>query len=230
MLAVETAPDLCGTTAQAGNTIADFRIFVLVADTGHASSGDPGHHHENKAGDPGGPLRGPMPPGHRPAQAECPRAEQRHRHDRIGHADLEALAQETGVNQRGADGECRHCGQLTSPSFAAGHQPLYRRRAAPDRDGPVDPEKPRFGTRERERPELSGVGLGARVVEPRSEEHTSELQSLAYLVCRLLLEKKKHNPNISMATANSPIIDMSSILACTNITNLTPSLSHIQCS
>src|SRR5205823_8676933 len=29
-------------------------------------------------------------------------------------------------------------------------------------------------------------------VEPeRSEEHTSELQSLAYLVCRLLLEKKK---------------------------------------
>src|SRR5687767_15261217 len=27
----------------------------------------------------------------------------------------------------------------------------------------------------------------------RSEEHTSELQSLAYLVCRLLLEKKKHS-------------------------------------
>src|SRR2546425_2010484 len=27
--------------------------------------------------------------------------------------------------------------------------------------------------------------------EIRSEEHTSELQSLAYLVCRLLLEKKK---------------------------------------
>src|SRR5205823_11510438 len=29
--------------------------------------------------------------------------------------------------------------------------------------------------------------------EGRSEEHTSELQSLAYLVCRLLLEKKKNN-------------------------------------
>src|SRR5687767_15605149 len=29
----------------------------------------------------------------------------------------------------------------------------------------------------------------------RSEEHTSELQSLAYLVCRLLLEKKKKNNN-----------------------------------
>src|SRR5229473_8233547 len=30
----------------------------------------------------------------------------------------------------------------------------------------------------------------------RSEEHTSELQSLAYLVCRLLLEKKKTTPYI----------------------------------
>src|SRR5687767_15688801 len=43
---------------------------------------------------------------------------------------------------------------------------------------------------------LDGV-LGAEVHEvevlqlDRSEEHTSELQSLAYLVCRLLLEKKK---------------------------------------
>src|SRR3989441_9313508 len=31
------------------------------------------------------------------------------------------------------------------------------------------------------------------VGEKRSEEHTSELQSLAYLVCRLLLEKKKND-------------------------------------
>src|SRR2546425_9215516 len=30
-------------------------------------------------------------------------------------------------------------------------------------------------------------------VQPRSEEHTSELQLIAYLVCRLLLEKKKHH-------------------------------------
>src|SRR3989441_7971112 len=36
---------------------------------------------------------------------------------------------------------------------------------------------------------------GARL-RPRSEEHTSELQSLAYLVCRLLLEKKKKNNHI----------------------------------
>src|SRR5947209_4157810 len=33
---------------------------------------------------------------------------------------------------------------------------------------------------------------GYRVSLPRSEEHTSELQSRQYLVCRLLLEKKKN--------------------------------------
>src|SRR2546423_5433881 len=33
--------------------------------------------------------------------------------------------------------------------------------------------------------------LGNGAVMERSEEHTSELQSLAYLVCRLLLENKK---------------------------------------
>src|SRR2546430_7409045 len=35
------------------------------------------------------------------------------------------------------------------------------------------------------------------VVEMRSEEHTSELQSQSNLVCRLLLEKKKGNVNAS---------------------------------
>src|SRR2546425_6317433 len=35
------------------------------------------------------------------------------------------------------------------------------------------------------------IRFGRRPTNPRSEEHTSELQSLAYLVCRLLLEKKK---------------------------------------
>src|SRR5437870_10677412 len=33
------------------------------------------------------------------------------------------------------------------------------------------------------------------VPKPRSEEHTSELQSRGHLVCRLLLEKKKNNKN-----------------------------------
>src|SRR5687767_15616871 len=38
---------------------------------------------------------------------------------------------------------------------------------------------------------LLSVRLLSVRLRPRSEEHTSELQSLAYLVCRLLLEKKK---------------------------------------
>src|SRR5205823_14264123 len=38
--------------------------------------------------------------------------------------------------------------------------------------------------------------------ELRSEEHTSELQSLAYLVCRLLLEKKKKTSEIILQNSN----------------------------
>src|SRR3712207_7151382 len=38
-------------------------------------------------------------------------------------------------------------------------------------------------------------GSPARAAAARSEEHTSELQSRQYLVCRLLLEKKKHHSN-----------------------------------
>src|SRR3712207_8352627 len=36
----------------------------------------------------------------------------------------------------------------------------------------------------------------AAIQPPRSEEHTSELQSRQYLVCRLLLEKKKKKKNL----------------------------------
>src|SRR5690625_6919933 len=39
-----------------------------------------------------------------------------------------------------------------------------------------------------------GVGILLALTDPhRSEEHTSELQSRGHLVCRLLLEKKKHS-------------------------------------
>src|SRR5687767_15229094 len=37
----------------------------------------------------------------------------------------------------------------------------------------------------------------------RSEEHTSELQSLAYLVCRLLLEKKKIQDRLVISDGNA---------------------------
>src|SRR5947209_8958931 len=41
--------------------------------------------------------------------------------------------------------------------------------------------------------------------EDRSEEHTSELQSRQYLVCRLLLEKKKNNKHQTLKmTASHP--------------------------
>src|SRR2546423_9682244 len=39
---------------------------------------------------------------------------------------------------------------------------------------------------------LADSAVDSAVKLARSEEHTSELQSLAYLVCRLLLEKKEH--------------------------------------
>src|SRR5205823_11255584 len=43
---------------------------------------------------------------------------------------------------------------------------------------------------------LSGPTPSTYSGEHRSEEHTSELQSLAYLVCRLLLEKKNNKRKI----------------------------------
>src|SRR2546425_4375206 len=58
--------------------------------------------------------------------------------------------------------------------------------------------------------EHAAVAHRVRTVEgERSEEHTSELQSLAYLVCRLLLEKKKnkitqHVPSTAHRATSAP--------------------------
>src|SRR2546429_1596866 len=41
---------------------------------------------------------------------------------------------------------------------------------------------------------IQGAPATSQVTYPRSEEHTSELQSRLHLVCRLLLEKKKTLP------------------------------------
>src|SRR2546425_9551779 len=62
----------------------------------------------------------------------------------------------------------------------------------------------------RDRQQSAGSALGS-VHNPgteilpnfRSEEHTSELQSLAYLVCRLLLEKKKKKIKTSTTQSQS---------------------------
>src|SRR3712207_7615161 len=87
---------------------------------------------------------------------------------------------------------------------------LFRSRLGHRRPGPqlvraqVDPAHRRgpggrrsLAARLRRRQEPPGLGQAAR----RSEEHTSELQSRQYLVCRLLLEKKKIvSPVISKTT------------------------------
>src|SRR3989441_2245886 len=66
---------------------------------------------------------------------------------------------------------------------------LFRSRQLP----PLEP-RPRAGVARGGDGTVDGVGR-----EPRSEEHTSELQSLAYLVCRLLLEKKKKQQPCTLA-------------------------------
>src|SRR3712207_7240622 len=58
---------------------------------------------------------------------------------------------------------------------------LYRSKEQINAVGVAEPEAYEVGGTPFERPGVTG----------RSEEHTSELQSLQYLVCRLLLEKKK---------------------------------------
>src|SRR2546425_7024032 len=68
-----------------------------------------------------------------------------------------------------------------------GPPPLHRHHGGPPHDGRGRPLRP-------EHPLLQVRSLAHRL---RSEEHTSELQSLAYLVCRLLLEKKKTRRPIS---------------------------------
>src|SRR5205823_12082392 len=54
-------------------------------------------------------------------------------------------------------------------------------------------------------PSVTAFLTFVRDPEERSEEHTSELQSLAYLVCRLLLEKKKTILTKTLSTSESII-------------------------
>src|SRR3712207_8650591 len=63
-----------------------------------------------------------------------------------------------------------------------------RRRAAGDEALPVGRERERV---DRAPARDLQAHRSARELEERSEEHTSELHSRQYLVCRLLLEKKK---------------------------------------
>src|SRR3712207_8359847 len=70
-------------------------------------------------------------------------------------------------------------------------------RAAAGRDTEALPRERRGAARGGRRAEVGRPGgegaTGAGAAWARSEEHTSELQSRQYLVCRLLLEKKKRS-------------------------------------
>src|SRR3712207_7428969 len=68
--------------------------------------------------------------------------------------------------------------------------PHAARQAVRGRPRPARPDRPRLPPRG---PQRAGAGAGHA---DRSEEHTSELQSRQYLVCRLLLEKKKNKKKI----------------------------------
>src|SRR3712207_7670461 len=78
---------------------------------------------------------------------------------------------------------------------------LFRSAAAGRRDLPhrvVAGRGPQSGGEQGRDPRAGLDGDGAAAPRPRSEEHTSELQSRQYLVCRLLLEKKdrSHLPGL----------------------------------
>src|SRR5438093_9850056 len=59
---------------------------------------------------------------------------------------------------------------------------------------------------------LAGMMAAELGLDQRSEEHTSELQSLTNLVCRLLLEKKKKKKNdiVQTQTSNTTIHNIAS--------------------
>src|SRR5690242_21068413 len=60
------------------------------------------------------------------------------------------------------------------------------------------------------------------VRQPRSEEHTSELQSHVNLVCRLLLEKKKKKKNTQNNTHKSPQIEKKQHITMKSLYNTPP--------
>src|SRR3712207_7613426 len=76
----------------------------------------------------------------------------------------------------------------------------YDRPVRAHRDTPVSVRGPQQKgarrNRRRRATDRCSAGLSGCTTGPssRSEEHTSELQSRQYLVCRLLLEKKKNRP------------------------------------
>src|SRR3712207_8030985 len=82
----------------------------------------------------------------------------------------------------------------SAPTTRIAHQsPVDGEASAVKSNKPeIQPARPQPGSR-RKHKALLGLSRVSCVRVPRSEEHTSELQSRQYLVCRLLLEKKNTN-------------------------------------
>src|SRR5437899_7628983 len=95
---------------------------------------------------------------------------------------------------RKGEAACR--GARRSP----GQEKKARRRDLGLRPDPRRAQGKRSGLREPDRRQAG------RAVFPlhRSEEHTSELQSLRHLVCRLLLEKKKNTKSTCVDSTHPP--------------------------
>src|SRR2546425_6073124 len=86
--------------------------------------------------------------------------------------------------------------QLASPTFAQELEAFFDQREAACKEAPASLAATRDSALlplvEFWQSRFGRLRSLFHSVDSRSEEHTSELQSLAYLVCRLLLEKKKH--------------------------------------
>src|SRR3712207_6895070 len=87
---------------------------------------------------------------------------------------------------------------------------LFRSRSR--RGSTTRMHRPRRRRRRRSSKRVRAHAAGADQTQDRSEEHTSELQSRQYLVCRLLLEKKKKKNTSTQLTRIRT-------LAVTNATN-----------
>src|SRR2546425_4573783 len=104
-------------------------------------------------------------------------------------ADIASPLTPSALEQRDEDGSASEVGRGTRiPGVALVPQLAVERRYVLASGGTPHPARVehRAGALRH-----GGGGLPPELAG-RSEEHTSELQSLAYLVCRLLLEKKKN--------------------------------------
>src|SRR3989449_11378492 len=117
------------------------------------------------------------------------------------HLDPDERAAYTGRVERGL--RCRVLHRVEARCDGVGHEVIVEVSVAEHALHDVSQRalRVRAGPRRRQGVRVPGRRAHELVV-PRSEEHTSELQSRLHLVCRLLLEKKKKNRTKNMNSKN----------------------------